>query len=119
MSPARLAELFVRPASVADLTPDEALSAMVELLTLQALLASHVRVVPAAATPEATPPDDSWITADEAARVAGVTRRVIYGWSRRRDWGRFTARPTRKVLRIKQRAFLGWLESTGRDMGRA
>jgi hypothetical protein len=93
------------------------LAALIELLALQAVLASRARGVAAPPT-EPVPTDDSWITADEAARIAGVTRRVVYGWSRCKEWSRFTARPSRKVLRIKRGAFVAWLESTGRGGGR-
>jgi hypothetical protein len=102
----------------AELTPDEAVTALIDLLALQAMLTARARgagappVVP-------VPADDSWVTADEAACLAGVTRRVVYGWSRCKDWSRFTARPSRKVLRIKRGAFLAWLESTGRGGGRS
>lgn len=111
-----LRELLTRPAAAAELTPDEAVAALIDLLALQAVLASRARGV-AVPPPEPIPADD-WVTPDEAARLGGVTRRVIYGWSRCRDWSRFTARPSRKVLRIKRGAFLGWLESTGRGGGR-
>lgn len=112
-----LRELVAHPAAAAELTPDEAVAALIELLALQAVLASRARGV-AVPPAEPVPTDDSWITADEAARIAGVTRRVVYGWSRCKDWSRFTARPSRKVLRIKRGAFLAWLESTGRGGGR-
>jgi hypothetical protein len=114
-----LRELLARPASAADLTPEEAVAALIELLALQAVLASRARGVAVPPPADPTPAEDSWITANEAARLAGVTPRQIYGWARRRDWSRFTARPSRKVLRVKRGAFLAWLESTGRGGCRA
>lgn len=50
------------------------------------------------------------LTPDEAARLASVPRRTIYGWSRRLDWRPFCRRFSRKVLRIEESGFRRWLE---------
>ena len=113
-----LRDLLGRPAAAADLTPTEAAAALVEVATITVALAARVQAAPEAAVPPTDAPDDMWITTDEAARLAGVSRRVVYGWSRRRDWSRFTARPSRKVLRIKRAAFEQWLATTGSEYRR-
>jgi hypothetical protein len=56
---------------------------------------------------------DRWLTPDEAASIANVPRRVVYGWSRRVDWRGFTRRLSRKVLRVEERGFRRWLDRQG------
>jgi hypothetical protein len=51
-----------------------------------------------------------YLTADEAASIARVDRRTIYGWSRSADWQLFSRRPSRKVLLIEECGFRRWLD---------
>ena len=51
-----------------------------------------------------------WITPDQAAAVVSVSRRVIFGWSRRIDWKPFTRRLNRKRLLIEETGLRRWLE---------
>jgi hypothetical protein len=60
-----------------------------------------------------SPDADRWLTPHEAATIARVQRRVIYGWSRRMDWRGFTRRLSRKVLRVEERGFRRWLDRQG------
>jgi len=60
-----------------------------------------------------TPAHDHWLTPDEAATLASVPRRTIYGWSRRVDWRPFTRRLSRKVLRVQESGLHRWLERQG------
>jgi hypothetical protein len=53
------------------------------------------------------------LTAAEAAEIARVPARVVYGWSRRTDWRAFVHRLSRKVLRIEERGFRRWLDRQG------
>ena len=111
---ADLRDLLMRPGLASELSPAEAVEALGELLPIHSALVTRARA-PVPPSSEPVSPEDSWISVDEAAALARVTRRVVYGWSRRKDWSRFTARPSRKVLRIKRAAFLSWLEATGRE----
>ena len=105
-------ELLERPEIGLQLAPDTAAGLLAKLEGAAAVL----RV--AAMAPERAEPGTArnrgagtrWLTPDEAAAAASVSRRVVYGWSRRQDWRGFTHRLSRKVLRIEESGFLGWLE---------
>jgi hypothetical protein len=93
---------------------------------LAALAAVQAAVAARLATPNATPDagslcaprttlgPDHWLTPDEAATLASVPRRTVYGWSRRLDWRPFTRRFSRKVLRVEESGLRRWLERQGR-----
>lgn len=67
----------------------------------------------------ATPPTITYLTAVEAAEIARVEVRTVYGWSRRVDWRLFARRLSRKVLRIEEQPFHQWLaRQRGVDRGR-
>jgi hypothetical protein len=52
--------------------------------------------------------NERFITAEEAAAIAGVPTRRIYEWARGQRWA---TRPTRRCLRISEGAFRRWFAS--------
>jgi hypothetical protein len=107
--------LGLSPADVAEM-PREAMPALlVELAALQTAVAAQLAVAVATA-PSPAPATESngsgaWLTPEQAATIAVVQRRIIYGWSRRKDWRAFCRRLSRKVLRIEDVGFRAWLAS--------
>jgi hypothetical protein len=63
-------------------------------------------------TPVAQPPQETkaqserLLTPEEAASIAQVPVRRLYGWARGQGWAR---RPTRRCLRIGEASFRRWL----------
>jgi hypothetical protein len=63
-------------------------------------------------TPAPAPPHDAkaqperLLTPEEAASIAQVPVRRLYGWARGQGWAR---RPTRRCLRIGEASFRRWL----------
>ena len=51
---------------------------------------------------------ERWITAQEAAKIAGVKSKRIYEWARGRPWA---SRPTKRCLRVYETRFRAWLAS--------
>lgn len=112
--------LAIDPSDVARLPP-EALPAVLAVTAaiqgaVAARLASGVTVpgcerqpVPGGQGKEG----DRWLRPDEAATLASVSRRAIYGWSRRLDWRPFVRRLSRKALRIEEQGFRRWLARQG------
>ena len=105
--------LATDPHRIRELLPEEVAVALVEVAAIQAALAARLAAPLAAevSVPEPRENGGDWITPDEAAKLTGVDRRTIYGWSRRLDWRPFTRRLSRKVLRIERSGFVRWLES--------
>jgi hypothetical protein len=56
----------------------------------------------------ALPPEDEWITPEQAATIARVPKRRLYQWATGQRWAH---RPSRKTLRISRRSFERWLAS--------
>ena len=117
----RIGTLSIGPTDVAAM-PREALPLLlVELAARQSDLAALQTAVAArlvataspapattATTCPTTEPTPEYIDPETAAALVNVSRRVIYGWSRRKDWQAFCHRPSRKVLRIERAAYLAW-----------
>lgn len=67
-------------------------------------------------TPVASPPQETkaqperLLTPVEAAYIAQVPVRRLYGWARGQGWAR---RPTRRCLRIGETSFRRWLAMRG------
>ena len=57
---------------------------------------------------EAAP--ENYITADQAATIAGVKVTRIYEWSRSQKWA---CRISRRCLRVEEGAFRAWLTARG------
>jgi len=112
-----LDEILREPGCAASIAPEARQRIVAELaaLTLTLLSAPAPPSEPdPAAAPEAQASEGRWLTPDEAAAVASVPRRTIYGWSRRSDWRPFTHRLSRKVLRIEEAGFRRWLARPAR-----
>jgi hypothetical protein len=91
-------------AAVAEM-PAEDLPAI--LAAVAARLATTRRAAapaPAALAREA----DVWIDAAAAASIAGVSKKVVYDWAAR-SGSRWASRPSRRCLRVNERAFRAWL----------
>jgi hypothetical protein len=65
-------------------------------------------VAPAAQETKAQP--ERLLTPEEAACIAQVPVRRLYGWARGQGWAR---RPTRRCLRIGEASFRRWLAMRG------
>jgi hypothetical protein len=106
------AELLETPERALELAPVEAATMLARVGALEAMLRARLAMPPGDRPDPADLGDGRgrWMTPEEAAPVAGVSRRVIYGWSRRTDWRGFTRRLSRKVLRIEERGFRRWLD---------
>jgi hypothetical protein len=60
-------------------------------------------------TTASQPPEaEDWITPEQAAAMAQVTKRRIYEWARGKRWAH---RPSRRCLRISRAGFRTWLAS--------
>jgi hypothetical protein len=75
------------------------------LARLQALALSRLTMPAPADEPSA---EDRLLTPEQAAELAGVTRARILAWAHGARWA---VRPSRKCLRISERAFRRWLGS--------
>ncbi len=110
-----LGELMADPHRAAGISPEVARHLLIAFAPLrQALELAAAAISPptAEAVPEAATPrkEPHWLTPGEAAAVASVPRRTIYGWSRRSDWRPFAKRLSRKVLRIEEAGLRRWLD---------
>jgi hypothetical protein len=110
-----LSELLADPDRAAGVSPEVARHLLIEFAPLRQALELAATATPratSAAAPEAARPgkESHWLTPDEAAAVANLPRRTIYGWSRRSDWRPFAKRLSRKVLRIEEVGFRRWLD---------
>ena len=107
-------DLLRSPQRALELAPTEAAAmlARVEGLAAVLRLAAVAQAQPSArpAVPEPSADGERWLTPDQAATLASVPRRTVYGWSRRADWRSFTRRLSRKVLRIEESGFCKWLD---------
>ena len=110
-----LADLLDHPEQAMDLAPPVAVAALVKVEGLAAVL----RIAAAAPAHAGERPEHAtvengnggrWLTPDEAAALASVPRRIIYGWSRKAGWKAFSRRLSRKVLRIEEAGLRRWLE---------
>lgn len=113
-----LAELVAAPTRMEEVPPEEAARLLVELSGLTLALAARVgaaattpREIHPSVQPTSSEPCATLLTAQEAADLARVSPRVIYGWARRADWRLFAHRLSRKVLRIEASGFRRWLAS--------
>jgi predicted DNA-binding transcriptional regulator AlpA len=100
MSRSLLPILLADPTRLADLPPQEATAALVELAAIQTALAARLH----ASTPQATraadrEPVDRLLKPEEAAECMGVTLRWLY---RRADKLPFARRLGRKTLRFSE-----------------
>jgi len=59
---------------------------------------------------DAKPQPERLLTPEEAASIAQVPVRRLYGWARGQAWAR---RPTRRCLRIGEASFRRWLAMRG------
>src|SRR5438093_10123849 len=105
LAPPTLLDIVAQPERAASLSLAAASALLAAAGAAQALLAAVVSARLAAVDRPAVPSEpepsnncEHWLTPDAAAAIAGVDRRIIYGWSRRRDWRPFTRRFSRKVL---------------------
>jgi hypothetical protein len=106
MTPLSVSDLARDPARVHEASPGDAARLLSELAGLSLALAAQLST---AASDSRTDKTERWLTADECAALAGVSRRQVYSWSRRTDWRAFARRLSRKALRIEVRGFLRWL----------
>lgn len=109
-----LDELMTDPSRASSIALEERQLIVAEMAALTlALLSAPAPATTAEPTPSPEAEPDSngglWLTPDQAAEVANVPRRTIYGWSRRADWRSFTRRISRKVLRIEEAGYRRWL----------
>ena len=104
-----LAEIACRPDRVHEVRTEDAARLLAELAGLTLALTAQL----CRATPSSEPGESRWLTAEECAAVAGVSRRQVYGWSRRADWRPFARRLSRKVLRVEEEGFRRWLAREG------
>lgn len=115
------AELLAAPELAMGLPVAEAAALLARVGALEALLRARLTapgpgvepVAPAAAGDAEPDGPGAMLTASEAAAIARVHSRVVYGWSRRADWRAFAHRLSRKVLRIEERGFRRWLDRQG------
>ena len=100
------------PADVASLPAEQLPALLAGLAALQGAVAARLAAIPSvpAVQGRASGDERRWLTPDQAAEIANVRRRVVYGWSRRLDWREFACRPSRKALRIEERGFRRWFE---------
>lgn len=96
-----LRDLVNDPRRVDELTPDEATSALVELATLQAAVATRLRTAPESAVAELLPsPEiDRLLTAEDVANRFG--RSVAWVYRQAKHWN-FTRRVTRRTVRFSE-----------------
>ena len=105
-----LADLVVDPALVANLSPDEAASALVALTALQAALAFRVNASRTTAKPDTPAAGDRLLTAAEAAERAGVTPRWLRG--RRLP---FIVRVSPRCVRYSEAGLEKWMRRRVQD----
>lgn len=105
-----LADLLDAPELAMGLPFPEAAAMLARVGALEALLRARLGLGADTSEPESSPNENRWLAPEEAATMANVPRRVVYGWSRRADWRGFTRRLSRKVLRIEERGFRRWLD---------
>lgn len=99
-----LGSLLAEPAHAAELAPEEAAAALLELAALQAVLAARLRPVSRAGRAESQAPvEDRLLTAEEVAQRFGRSVGWVYRQARR--WP-FTRRETRKTLRFSEAGLL-------------
>jgi hypothetical protein len=65
---------------------------------------------PVVPLPQETKSQERLLTPEEAASIAQVPVRRLYGWARGQGWAR---RPTRRCLRIGETSFRRWLAMRG------
>ena len=65
---------------------------------------------PVVPLPQETKAQERLLTPEEAASIAQVPIRRLYGWARGQGWAR---RPTRRCLRIGESSFRRWLAMRG------
>lgn len=95
-----LRELLGDARRVDDLTQAEAASALVELASLQAVVAARLRAAPVSALSEAsTPEGDRLLTAEDLAERFG--RSVAWVYRQAKHWN-FTRRVTRRTVRFSE-----------------
>lgn len=110
MSRSLLPVLLADPARLADLPPEEATAALVELAAVQTALAARLH----ASTPQATrasdrEPVDRLLKPEETAKYMSVTLRWLY---RRADKLPFTRRLGRKTLRFSEAGMRRYMAET-------
>jgi hypothetical protein len=76
------------------------------LAQAQAVALARLTTPAVLSTPPAPGDLGRWITADEAAAIAAVSRKCVYEWAQGRRWA---SRPTRRCLRIDEAGFRSWL----------
>lgn len=95
-----LRDLLSDPQRVADLSPEDAATALVELASLQAAVAARLRAAPASSpSPDGPAELDRMLTADEVAGLLNRSRAWVYRQSK--HWP-FTRRLTRRTLRFSE-----------------
>ena len=95
-----LRELLGDARRVDELTQAEAASALVELASLQAVVAARLRIAPSSTLAEAVPPEgDRLLTAEDVAER--FNRSVAWVYRQAKHWN-FTRRVTRRTLRFSE-----------------
>jgi hypothetical protein len=89
---------------IRDAKADERPALVVALAARLATLGA--KLVPERQLPAVSAESDLWITPDRAAAIATVPKRRIYDCARGKRWA---SRPSRRTLRISERAFRAWL----------
>lgn len=92
--------------TVREADPAELPAIVGRLAEADAIARARMMTPPPAPAPPSTP--EHWITAAEAARIAGVSVDRLYVWARGQRWA---SRPSRRCLRIDERGFRRWLAS--------
>ena len=95
-----LRELLGDARRVDELTQAEAASVLVELASLQAVVAARLRTAPGSALAEVVPPEgDRLLTAEDLAERFG--RSVAWVYRQAKHWN-FTRRVTRRTVRFSE-----------------
>jgi predicted DNA-binding transcriptional regulator AlpA len=106
-----LTKLLADPGQVTAVPPERVPILLAQLAALQSALAARLLVADAGRRREPPPDDGRLLTAEEAAKILGVTPRWLY----RQQRLPFVRRLSRKALRVSETSLRAWLASRGRD----
>jgi len=102
-----LADLLADPSRVSDVEPGAVATLLATLAGLQLALAARLGAHAAELEPSTN--GDRLMTVQEVADLVRQDRAWVWRRSRRADWKRFTVRPSRKVLLVRERGLRRWL----------
>jgi hypothetical protein len=94
--------------AVAEAPPADLPALVGALAQAQAVALARLTMPAAPSTPPMSSDPSRWITAEEAAAIAAVSRKCVYEWAQGKRWA---SRPTRRCLRINEAGFRSWLAS--------